>query len=101
MKVKDNERANLHDANRRERGFCCMKLIVFLTEDTVKDWKERMQEWWQGLEFKEMEQVTGSRQTDFSPEDGYQEFVDVCEEWWNGKSYDEKRIIWKKYHNEE
>lgn len=60
-----------------------------------------MQEWWQGLEFKEMEQVTGFRQTDFSPEDGYQEFVDACEKWWNGKSYDEKRIIWKKYHNEE
>lgn len=68
---------------------------------TLKEFKGRMQEWWQGLEFKEMEQVTGFRQTDFSPEDGYQEFVDACEKWWNGKSYDEKRIIWKKYHNEE
>ncbi|WP_018667217.1 hypothetical protein [Bacteroides gallinarum] len=27
--------------------------------------------------------------------------ITVCEEWWNGRSYDEKRIIWKKYHNEE
>lgn len=44
MRVKDNGLANLHDADRRERGFCCMKLIVFLTEDGVKDWDE-----WHGV----------------------------------------------------
>lgn len=38
MRFKDNGLANLHDADRRERGFCCMKLIVFLTEDGVTDW---------------------------------------------------------------
>lgn len=37
MGFKDNGLANLHDTNRRERGFCCMKLVVFLTEDGVKD----------------------------------------------------------------
>lgn len=46
MRVKGNGLANLHDANRRERGFCCMKLIVFLTEDGVKDWDE-----WHGAHF--------------------------------------------------
>ena len=40
MRVKDNGQANLHDANCREQGFCCMKLVVFLTEDGVKDWDE-------------------------------------------------------------
>ena len=44
MRVKDNGLATLHDADRRERGFCCMKLIVFLTEDGVKDWDE-----WHGV----------------------------------------------------
>ncbi len=40
MKPKDNGLANLHDANRRERGFCCMKLITFLVADGVKGWDE-------------------------------------------------------------
>ena len=40
MKPKDNGLANLHDVNRRERGFCCMKLITFLVADGVKDWDE-------------------------------------------------------------
>lgn len=37
MKPKDNGLANLHDENRREQGFCCMKLITFLVADEVKD----------------------------------------------------------------
>ena len=84
----------------RDDNWCdeCEEHLPFCT---LKEFKERMQEWWQGLEFKEMEQVTGFRQATFSPEDGCREFVDVCEKWWNGKSYDEKRIIWKKFHNEE
>lgn len=40
MRPKDNGLANLHDRNREERGFCCMKLIMFLTDDGVKDWDE-------------------------------------------------------------
>lgn len=40
MRPKDNALASLHDVNLRERGFCCMKLIVFLTEDGVKEWDE-------------------------------------------------------------
>lgn len=40
MRPKDNGLANLHDTTRKERGFCCMKLIVFLTEDGVTDWDE-------------------------------------------------------------
>ena len=40
MKHKDNGLANLHDRKREERGFCCMKLITFLTADGVKEWDE-------------------------------------------------------------
>ena len=40
MRPKDNGLANLHDRDRHERGFCCMKLIVFLTEDRVTGWDE-------------------------------------------------------------
>ena len=68
---------------------------------SLKEFKERMEEWWNGLEFIVMERITGFRQVDFSPEDGCQEFVDTCDEWWDEKSYDEKRMIWKEYHIEE
>lgn len=40
MKPKSNGLANLHDGNRQEQGFKCMKLIVFLTADGVKEWDE-------------------------------------------------------------
>ena len=33
MKPKDNGLANLHDRKREERGFCCMQLIIFLTDN--------------------------------------------------------------------
>ena len=36
MKPKDNGLANLHDRKREERGFCCMQLIIFLTDNGVK-----------------------------------------------------------------
>lgn len=35
---KGNGPANLHDENRRERGFRCMRLVAFLTEDGVTGW---------------------------------------------------------------
>lgn len=38
MKPKDNGLANLHDRKREERGFCCMQLIIFLTDNGVKSW---------------------------------------------------------------
>ena len=40
MRPQGNGLVSLHDENRRERGFCCMKLIVFLTEDGVAGWDE-------------------------------------------------------------
>lgn len=40
MRFKDNGLANLHDRNREESGFCCMKLITFLMAEGVKEWDE-------------------------------------------------------------
>lgn len=40
MKPKDNGLTNLHDRKREERGFCCMQLIIFLTDNGVKSWDE-------------------------------------------------------------
>lgn len=38
MRFKDNGLANLHDRKREERSFCCMQLIIFLTDNGVKSW---------------------------------------------------------------
>lgn len=40
MRTRDNGLANLHDRKREERGFCCMQLIIFLTDNGVKSWDE-------------------------------------------------------------
>lgn len=40
MKPQSNGIVELHDAKQKERGFNCMQLIRFLTEDGVKDWDE-------------------------------------------------------------
>lgn len=38
MRPHDNGIVELHDSKQKERGFTCMKLIQFLTEDEVTDW---------------------------------------------------------------
>ncbi|WP_455674194.1 hypothetical protein [Phocaeicola sp.] len=50
--------------------------------------------WFNDMEFKEMERVTGFRQDDFSPDEGYQDFVDVCEDWWKRKTDTQKQSIY-------
>lgn len=40
MRPQGNGLVSLHDESHRERDFCCMKLIVFLTEDDVAGWDE-------------------------------------------------------------
>jgi hypothetical protein len=40
MTPKGNGLVELHDGKQKERGFCCMKLVAFLTADRVKDWEE-------------------------------------------------------------
>ena len=56
--------------------------------------KAIVNEWWGQTEFWQMENITGFRQYDFSPEEGYQDFVDACDEWWDNLSFVDKRAIY-------
>lgn len=38
MKPQNTGLVTLHDDKQKERGFSCMRLIAFLTEDGVTDW---------------------------------------------------------------
>ncbi len=39
MKPHGTGIVELHDSKQKERGFGCMKLITFLTEDGVTEWE--------------------------------------------------------------
>lgn len=60
---------------------------------TLKEFKGRMQEWWDSLDSNQMEKITGYRQNK------RQAFVKACNIWWGNKNYDEKRKIWKEHNN--
>lgn len=38
MRPKGNGVVTLHDEKKKERGFNCMKLITYLTEDGITEW---------------------------------------------------------------
>lgn len=40
MKPQNTGLVSLHDDKQKERGFNCMKLIGFLTDDGVKGWEQ-------------------------------------------------------------
>ncbi len=40
MRPQGNGIVELHDTKRKERGFVCMELITFLTEDNVTEWED-------------------------------------------------------------
>lgn len=50
--------------------------------------------WWEDLDFKDMERITGLRQADFSAQDGYQGFVDSASAWWEQQTTDQKIRCW-------
>ena len=56
-----------------------------------------LNEWWGEQGFREMERITGFRQSDFDPEDGYQDFVDACDNWWDSLAYSDKISIYKNF----
>ena len=58
---------------------------------------EQADEWWAGLDFRTMEEITGLKETDYSPEDGSQAFVDACDAWWNSFSDLNKVAIWRSH----
>lgn len=70
-------------------------------EDIVKEQvdEEYIQEWWDNLDFEQLEDITGFLQCNFSTEDGCQDFVDTCNDWFNQHSFAEQQdmcIYWSK-----
>lgn len=61
--------------------------------------KNTLNEWWGEQGFRDMECITGFRQSDFSPDDGYQDFVDACDEWWDSLSYTDKVSVYNNYND--
>lgn len=53
--------------------------------------------WWASVSFETMEEITGFRMIDFSPEGGYREFVEACNDWWNWLTPDNKIIYYQMY----
>lgn len=53
--------------------------------------------WWNSLDFETMEKITNFCPYDFSEEDGYQDFVDACDEFWDELPYTEKLEIYEMY----
>lgn len=75
----------------------CEECEAHLPFCTLKEFKERMQKWWESTDLYEKERITVSHHMSFLPKGGYQSqaFVDACNKWWEDMNYDEKRRIWK------
>ena len=59
--------------------------------------EEKIENWWNNTPFWLMENITGYRQDDFSPEDGYQDFIDACDAWWQSLSDEGKEAVFNDY----
>ncbi|MDR1172863.1 MAG: hypothetical protein LBL24_10445 [Bacteroidales bacterium] len=57
----------------------------------------RVEQWWEGTDFWQMEWITGVRHADFDPDGEYLEFVDACDNCWEQLSAEEKIEVWEKY----
>lgn len=84
----------------RDDNWCdeCEEHLPFCTQ---KEFKERMQNWWEGLSPSEMERIAGLPQSRTSSANRSRKVAETCNKWWNRKNYDEKRLIWKEHNNYE
>lgn len=78
----------------------CTECDEFLSSYTMKDFKEKMQSWWDSCDFKIMEQITGLKETDYPSDNGSQAFVDAAAQWWNSQNYERKRKLYNEYNFE-
>lgn len=84
----------------RDDNWCdeCEEHLPFCS---LKEFKERMRTWWEGLEPSDLERITGISQPRTASRSGSRKFSAACNKWWDGKSYDEKRVIWKEHNSDE
>ena len=88
-----NEYLSDADDTGNKRCTDCEKCHEFCT---LCEYRQRMQEWWNNLDFITMESITGMQESDFSPDDGSQSFVDACDDWWHCQDYDTQRNLYYK-----
>lgn len=67
-------------------GYTHIRRTSYMLDDAIA--------WWQGMDFKGMERITGLRQADFSARDGYQGFVHACNALWHALSDEQKINLW-------
>lgn len=93
------------DANTNEYvsdsddGEWCCDCVAHSALLTRKEFKEKMQAWWDSCEFKTVERITGQRECDYPSGDGSQAFVDAATQWWDSRDYDHKREIYNKHNS--
>jgi hypothetical protein len=51
--------------------------------------------WFDRLDFRELEKITGLKQCDYSPEEGYIAFCEACDDWWEDLSLSQKKNIYE------
>lgn len=66
---------------------------------SLKDFKQEMQSWWNSLQVKDMEQITGLRACDYPSDNGSHSFIDAADQWWNSRDYEHKREIYNRYNS--
>ena len=93
------------DANTNEYvsdsddGEWCCECEEHSTLLTLKEFKERMQSWWNQCEVRVMEQITELKECDYPSGDGSRTFVEATTQWWNNQDYEHKREIYKKHNS--
>lgn len=65
----------------------------------MSEFEKKMNDWFNGTDFRTMEKMFDLRHEDFDEEDGYQAFVDECEKRWEALSYESKRCLYNVYNN--
>jgi hypothetical protein len=64
-------------------------------QEEFEEWK--YDNWFNSLDFRTLEKITGLKESDFAPDDGSQAFVDACTIWWEEKDLEEKQNIFIDY----
>ena len=74
----------------------CIDQTFFCTKE---EFTQKMQSWWDSLNFNVMEQITGLKVCDSPPSENTQTFIDAADQWWNSLDYGHKREIYNRYNS--
>ena len=74
----------------------CIDQTFFCTKE---EFTQKMQSWWDSLNFNVMEQITGLKICDCPTAESPQRFIDASDWWWNSLDYGHKREIYNRYNS--